>query len=233
VSTRILIADDDRFLLQNLRILLESHGYEVLSATSGEEAMALAASKPIDLVILDINMPDEDGLTVCRKLRGKWRFPILMLTARTDSMDKVVGLEVGADDYLTKPFEPSELIARIRAHLRRTKEYAEPNGGSKVIAVGDLLLDRDSRTVAMAGRPVELTNKEFELLAHLAANAGRVISRESLFDRVWEFDIEFSSNSLDVHIYRLRKKIEPDPDHPSYLLTVKGYGYKLEHFPAP
>jgi DNA-binding response OmpR family regulator len=232
VSTRILIADDDRFLLQNLRILLESHGYEVHSATSGEEAIALAASKPIDLVILDINMPDEDGLTVCRKLRGKWRFPILMLTARTDAMDKVVGLEIGADDYLTKPFEPSELIARIRAHLRRTKEYAKPSAPSNVIAVGDLLLDRDARTVAMAGRPVELTNKEFELLAHLAANAGRVISRESLFDRVWEFDIEFSSNSLDVHIYRLRRKIEPDPDRPSYLLTVKGYGYKLEHFPA-
>jgi len=153
-----------------------------------------------------------------------------MLTARSEAMDKVIGLEVGADDYLTKPFDPSELIARVRAHLRRSREYVSnpPKEEERKSVFGGLIVDHQARDAVVDGRPVKLTKREFELLAHLAANAGRVVTRDSLFEHNWGFDIEFSSNSLDVHIYRLRKKIEADPDNPRYIHTLRGYGYKLE-----
>jgi two-component system alkaline phosphatase synthesis response regulator PhoP len=151
-----------------------------------------------------------------------------MLTARSDSMDKVIGLEVGADDYLTKPFEPAELVARVRAHLRRATEYQpEVAAVAETTSVGDLVIDHQSRTARIGGDAIELTNKEFELLALLARNAGRVLTREALFESVWGYELDFNSNSLDVYMYRLRKKIEPDPDHPRYLHTLKGYGYRL------
>jgi len=180
--------------------------------------------------VLDISLPDFDGITLCRRLRSTHHFPIIMLTARSDSMEKVIGLEVGADDYLTKPFEPAELIARVRAHLRRAQEYTTPLNAvesSKTVLKG-LVIDHEARDAFVEGQPAKLTKREFELLAHLAANVGRVVTRDSLFEHNWGFDIEFSSNSLDVHIYRLRKKIEPDIEHPRYIHTLRGYGYKLE-----
>ncbi|AIE85353.1 response regulator transcription factor [Fimbriimonas ginsengisoli] len=227
MDARLLVVDDDRFLLENVARLLQSQGYEVATASSGEEGLRAVERQIPDMAVLDVSLPDFDGITLCRRLRAIHRFPILMLTARSEAMDKVIGLEVGADDYLTKPFDPSELIARVRAHLRRAQEYASAPATSRK-RIGGLEIDHDTREALIDGKPIELTKREFELLAHLAANAGRVLTRESLFERNWGFDIEFSSNSLDVHIYRLRKKIEPDPDHPTYIHTVRGYGYRLE-----
>lgn len=229
MSAKLLIVDDDRFLQDNLKRLLEAQGYEVATASTGDEAIAEVTRQPPDLAILDVTLPDFDGVTLCRRLRVEHRFPILMLTARSSSIDKVIGLEVGADDYLTKPFEPAELIARVRAHLRRAQEYGHDSAAPAAKQqIGKLTIDPETRDANLGDKPVGLTNREFELLSHLAANAGRVVSRESLFERSWGFDMEFSSNSLDVHVYRLRKKIEPDPDNPQYLHTVKGFGYKLE-----
>jgi DNA-binding response OmpR family regulator len=230
VSAQLLVVDDDRFLLENVSRLLRGQGYEVESASNGEDAIRAVLRRRPDLVVLDISLPDFDGITLCRRLRASQRFPIIMLTARTDAMDKVIGLEVGADDYLTKPFDPSELIARIRAQLRRAGEYAAapaPPSEHRTV-LGGLVIDHDARDAFVDGRPAGLTKREFELLAHLAENAGRVVTRDSLFEHNWGFEIEFSSNSLDVHIYRLRKKIEPDLDHPRYIHTLRGYGYKLE-----
>jgi DNA-binding response OmpR family regulator len=229
VSGQLLVVDDDRFLLENVARLLRTQGYAVDTAASGEEAIRALGTRVPDLVILDISLPDFDGITLCRRLRSTHRFPIIMLTARTDAMDKVIGLEVGADDYLTKPFEPSELIARVRAHLRRVGEYATaaPAAASRTV-IGGLVIDHDARDAFVDGQAAHLTKREFELLTHLATNVGRVVTRDSLFEHNWGFDIEFSSNSLDVHIYRLRKKIEPDLEHPRYIHTLRGYGYKLE-----
>jgi len=154
-----------------------------------------------------------------------------MLTARSDSLDKIVGLEVGADDYMTKPFQPAELVARIRALLRRSTEYSSRPQTNEKIRIGDLLIDPDSRDAFMAGIPTGLTHKEFCLLHHLAENQGRVVLRDSLLEHNWSYGFMFNRNNLDVHIYRLRKKLEPDFDRPEYLHTVRGFGYKLEHMP--
>lgn len=218
----ILVVDDDRFLLEAVQSLLEGHGFRVAVAGSGAAAIREIDAKVPDLALLDISLPDTDGFTLCRRLRARHRFPIVMLTSRSETMDKVIGLEVGADDYLTKPFEPSELLARVRAHLRRHLEYDGERGVEpKSVTIGGLELDAETRTATLDGERVELTKREFELLAHLVANAGRVVPRESLFERNWGFDIEFSSNSLDVHIYRLRKKF------PGYIRTMRGYGYRI------
>jgi len=226
MNAHILAVDDDRFLLENVERLLQMNGFDVTTASSGEEALRALEKRKPDLAVLDVSLPDFDGITLCRRIRAEHRFPIIMLTARSEAVDKVIGLEVGADDYLTKPFEPSELVARVRAQLRRSTEYAGAAVRDKIKIQG-LEIDFESREVHIDGRMVELTKREYELLAHLARNAGRVISRESLFERNWGFDIEFSSNSLDVHIYRLRKKLEPDADHPIYVQTVRGYGYRI------
>lgn len=227
MSAKILIVDDDRFLLDNLRRLVLEQGYEVRTATSGEDAIRLLTDAPSDLVILDIGLPGADGISVCRRIRAKWRMPVLMLTARTDAMDKVIGLEVGADDYLTKPFEPIELIARVRAQLRRSGEYKSDESSNSTIAIGEVAIDISNRTVDVRGNAIELTTKEFDLLLQLAKNSGRVLGRDQLFEKVWGYDIDFSSNSLDVFIYRLRQKLEADPSNPRYLHTVRGYGYKF------
>lgn len=227
MKTRILLVDDDRFLLDQVRRLLTQSDFEVATAASASEAFDRLAEEPPDLAVLDLGLPDMDGVSLCRRMREKHRFPILMLTARSDAMDKVVGLEVGADDYLTKPFEPAELVARVRALLRRSREYGV--GSQEAMRqVGDLALDPGIRDARVDGRAVGLTKKEFALLEHLAANSGRVVTREALFERTWDDDIAFASNSLDVHVYRLRKKIEPDPENPRYLHTHKGVGFRLE-----
>ncbi len=224
--SKLLLVDDDLFLLAGLKKLLTSEGYTVETAASAEEGLQGVMRSAPSLAILDVHLPDFDGITLCRRIRQNWKFPILLLTAKSDSTSKVIGLELGADDYLTKPFEPNELIARVRALLRRSGEYA--HSGEEKLFVGELVIDLSSRQV-IAEHPIELTLKEFELLAHLAKNAGRVVTRSALFEHSWGDDLSFDSNSLDVHIYRLRKKIEPEPSRPRYLHTVKGYGYRLAY----
>ncbi|MBS1723822.1 MAG: response regulator transcription factor [Armatimonadetes bacterium] len=226
MSAKILVVDDDKFLLENLDRLLSAQGYEVRTSSSGEEGLHEIVKEAPDLLVLDLGLPGVDGVSLCRRVRSKWRFPVIMLTARTDAMDKVIGLEVGADDYLTKPFEPSELIARVRAQLRRVQEYQVETPRSARIEVGDLMIDEDSRDAFVNGEAAGLTTKEYELLAYLAQNKGRALSRERLFEEVWGYDIEFSSNSLDVFVYRLRQKLPGNTG--TMLQTVRGYGYKLQ-----
>jgi DNA-binding response OmpR family regulator len=228
MPAKLLLVDDDRFLLDGTSRLLRAQGYDVETAECGAKALQSLEGRVPDLMVLDVSLPDFDGITLCRRIRTTHRFPILMLTARSDPMDKVIGLEVGADDYITKPFEASELVARVRAQLRRAQEY-DAERVKSTVQIGQLVVDREAREVTFDAKRVELTNREFELLNHLASNLGRVLSKDSLFQHNWGFEIEFSSNSLEVHIYRLRKKIEPNPDHPQYIHTIKGYGYKLEY----
>lgn len=227
MEPRILVVDDDRFLLENVIRLLTGEGYCADGVSTGEEAIASVESSTPDLVILDLGLPGIDGLTTCRRIRKAWKGPILMLTARSDSSDKVIGLEVGADDYLTKPFEPNELIARVRAHLRRSKEYTSNVSDGETIRVGNLIIDFDRRDVLRNDEAVGLTSKEFELVGYLSKNLNRAISRDQLFEHVWGYDSEFNTNSLDVYIYRIRKKIEKDPNNAEHLLTMRGYGYKM------
>jgi DNA-binding response OmpR family regulator len=229
MSSRILVVDDDRFLQANLRKLLQREGYTVITASSGEEALEVVLQDKPDLIILDLGLPGADGVTTCRRLRGKNTLPVIMLTARSDAMDKVVGLEVGADDYLTKPFDPAELVARVRAQLRRANEYQATEAAQEEnLTVGNLRIDLGRRDVVLSDNPIGLTAREFEIVLHLARNLGRTVSREALFEAVWGFDPAFSSNSLDVYIYRVRQKIEADPNQPALLQTVRGYGYRLE-----
>lgn len=225
MNGRILLVDDDRFLQENVGRLLTGNGFEVRTAGDGAEALRAVEEFQPEMAIIDVGLPDTDGITLCRTVRRDWRFPILMLTALGESGEKIQGLEAGADDYLTKPFDPGELLARVRAQLRRTQEYTTPAG---LIIIGELVIDPTGRDATIAGRSIDLTNKEFALLAHLGANRGKVVSREDLFSHSWGFDISFGSNSLDVYIYRLRRKLEAQPDRPRYLHTIKGYGYKLE-----
>ena len=225
MNGRVLLVDDDRFLLENVARLMAGQGYEVRTAADGAEALKAVEEFIPDVAVLDVGLPDTDGMSLCKTLRQDWRFPIIMLTALDGSGDKIQGLDAGADDYLTKPFDPGELVARVRAQLRRAQEYTVPTG---IFTVGDLVVDPAGRDATIGGRSIDLTNKEFALLAHLAQNAGKVVSREDLFSHSWGFDISFGSNSLDVYIYRLRRKLEASADRPRYLHTIKGYGYKLE-----
>ncbi len=226
MSAKVLLVDDDPFLLRNLEVLLAKEGYAIRSAASGEEALSMLTDEAADLVVLDLGLPGIDGITTCRRLRAKWHMPVLMLTARTDGMDKVVGLEVGADDYLTKPFEPSELIARVRAQLRRHQEYRQTHKKSLRLDPGGIEIDFERRLVLVNGKPADITNREFEIIQYLADNLGRAVARETLFEAIWGYEMEFNSNSLDVLIYRIRKKLESDPNHPAHLLTMRGFGYK-------
>lgn len=228
MSDKIMIVDDDRYLSESVKKMLTREGYEVSTAATGEEALTAMATQTCDLMILDLGLPGIDGVTTCRRLRSKHRFPIIMLTAQSDSMDKVVGLEVGADDYITKPFEPSELLARVRSHLRRATEYM--NGATKAVTemqIGEMSINFETREVRLSGEQIVLTRREYELLAYLAKNLNRAISRESLFSTVWGYNLDFNSNSLDVYIYRIRKKIEKDANHPDYLQTMRGFGFRL------
>jgi DNA-binding response OmpR family regulator len=225
LMNKILIIDDDRFLLERLGKIITAEGHEVVSApTAAEGFRALAEHNP-DLLVLDLSLPDEDGFTLCRRIRSRWTLPIVMLTSRAELVDKVIGLEVGADDYLTKPFEGRELVARIRAHLRRTKEYRAPEP-KESLEVGPVKLDEAARQVTVNGDPITLTDLEFRLLSHLMHNAGRALGREQLFETVWGYQEAFNTNSLEVFIYRLRRKIEA-PAGARLIHTVRGFGYKL------
>ena len=233
MAKTILVVEDDKNLLEVLRYNLTREGYEVVVAEDGEQALSDARQAIPDLIVLDIMLPRLDGLEVCRILRKEMNVPILMLSAKADEIDRVVGLEVGADDYVTKPFSLREFLARVKANLRRTGMQAEQAGGEHelslgVIQLGDLAIDFDCHVVTRNEAPVLLSPKEFDLLAFLARNRRRVFSRDHLLERVWGYEYGGDTRTVDVHVRWLRQKIEADPAHPVRLLTVRGVGYKLE-----
>jgi len=221
VAERILLIDDDSRLAAMVSEYLGEAGYRVTTATSGASGLERLGREPYDALVLDLTLPDMDGLEVCRHLRARWDLPVLMLTARGDTLDRVVGLELGADDYLPKPFEPRELIARLKAILRRGQAKA----GSSLLQCGRLEIDRDARTVRIAGIDKTLTSLQFALLVTLAENAGRVLSRNALMDAVKGEKMEAFDRSIDVHVSRIRAAIEDDPKKPRRIITVRGAGY--------
>jgi len=233
VGSKILVVEDDQTLLDVLKYNFSKEGYDVLTASDGVRALEIARSESPALVILDIMLPKLDGYEVCRILRREMTVPILMLTARTEELDKVVGLELGADDYMTKPFSMRELVARIRAMLRRAemiKRQTAPAGeaASSSFRAGDLDIDVARHRVSRSGHIIDLTPTEFALLTFLARNCGQVFSRDHLLEKVWGYDYAGDTRTVDVHVRWLRQKIEVDPGHPKHLLTVRGVGYKFE-----
>ena len=222
---RILVVEDESKIARLVRDYLEHAGFEVVAASDGEVALAETRRARPDLVVLDLGLPGRDGLDVARSLRRTSNVPIVMMTARGEETDRVVGLELGADDYVVKPFSPRELVARIRAVLRRTE--AAGAGGTEVLRVADVEVDLPRMRVAVAGRPVELTPTEFQLLATLAREPGRVFTRGQLLDAVHGVAFESYERAIDAHVKNLRRKIEPTPGHPRYLLTVHGVGYRF------
>ncbi len=227
MSSKILIVEDDANLLDTLKYNLRKEGYGVAIASDGEQAIEVARREKPDLIILDIMLPKMSGFEVCRILRKEMTVPILMLTAKADETDKIVGLEIGADDYMTKPFSMRELLARLRAILRRAK-MVETQPEVELLKIGDIEVDIPRHRASISGRTLELTPKEFDLLALLARNKGLVFSREQLLEKVWGYDYAGDTRTVDVHIRWLRQKIEPEPENPRYLVTVRGAGYKLE-----
>lgn len=225
MSQKILVVDDERLIVDSVKYGLQKEGYSVVVAYDGEQAIAQARAEKPDLVVLDIQLPKKDGWAVCREIRLDSRAPIIMLTARNDEADKVLGLELGADDYLVKPFSLRELLARVRAALRRATEYAEPV--IQTLTVGIVQLDSKGHRVTCNGHVLELTRKEYDLLETLMARAGQVIKRNELIDKVWETDWVGDTRTLDVHIRWLREKIEHDPSKPRYIQTVRGVGYRF------
>ncbi|MGV1004496.1 MAG: response regulator [Candidatus Nanopelagicales bacterium] len=223
--TRILIVEDEASISEPLSYMLRREGFEVAVADTGNEAVSIFERAGADLVLLDLMLPGMSGTDVCRELRARSRVPIIMVTAKDSELDKVVGLELGADDYVTKPFSSRELVARIRAVLRRNHEAAEDD---PVVEAGPVRIDPERHDVRINGVAVSLPLKEFELLEYLARNAGRVLTRAQLIERVWGADYFGDTKTLDVHVKRLRSKVEPDPAHPVHLLTVRGLGYKFE-----
>jgi two-component system OmpR family response regulator len=226
--TKILIVEDDRNLLDTLKYNLRKEGYNTAAAADGAEALYIARQERPDLIILDIMLPKLSGFEVCRILRKEMTVPILMLTAKTDEVDKVVGLEIGADDYMTKPFSMRELLARVRAMLRRADISKQPSSEKKILKIGELEVHIGRHQVLHKGSRLSLTPKEYDLLAFLAANEGLVFSREQLLEKVWGYDFAGDTRTVDVHIRWLRQKMERDPARPEYLVTVRGTGYKLE-----
>jgi DNA-binding response OmpR family regulator len=228
MSEQILVIDDDQFLAQSLSRLFEGQGYQVRATHGIEEGWEKMEESAPELIVLDLGLPDGDGVALCRRLRGRFTCPVLMLTSRGESIDKVIGFEAGADDYLVKPFDPHELLARVKALLRRQNDYARraPEGSGKLIVAGPLAIDLEARIATVGDAKLALTHTEFDLLAHLASNLGRAIHRDHLFNAVWGYSSDFSSNSLDVLIYRLRAKLRTagggDP-----IKTVRAYGFRM------
>lgn len=225
MSEKILVVDDEEPIAKILEFNLAQNGYQVELAFDGEQALAKADSFQPDLVILDIMLPKLDGWQVCQRLRQETTVPIIMLTAKDEETDKVLGLELGADDYVTKPFSPRELLARVRALLRRVQSYRDLEEKADQIVFDDLVLDLNSYQVTKRGRVIELTVREFDLLAFMARTPGRVFSREILLEKVWGYDFFGDIRTVDVTIRRLREKIEDDPGNPAYVLTRRGVGY--------
>ena len=224
--TRVLIVEDEESVADPLDYLLRKEGFETSLVTTGPAALAEFDRAGADLVLLDLMLPGMSGTEVCRTLRARSSVPVIMVTARDSEIDKVVGLELGADDYVTKPYSARELVARIRAVLRR--QIGEEEAAEAVLSAGRVRMDVERHVVEVNGDEVALPLKEFDLLEYLMRNAGRVLTRGQLIDRVWGADYVGDTKTLDVHVKRLRGKIEPDPAAPRYLLTVRGLGYKLQ-----
>ncbi len=225
--TRVLIVEDEDSISEPLAYMLRKEGFEVTVAETGPAGLTAFDRDGADLVLLDLMLPGLSGTEVCRELRTRSAVPVIMLTARDSEVDKVVGLELGADDYVTKPFSHRELVARIRAVLRRQAGPTD-EAGTQALEAGPVRMDVDRHLVTVQGNPVQLPLKEFDLLELLLRNTGRVLTRGQLIDRVWGSDYVGDTKTLDVHVKRLRAKIEPDPANPSHLLTVRGLGYKFE-----
>ena len=224
--TRVLIVEDEESMAEPLAFLLRKEGFSTEIAANGTDALDVFDRSGADIVLLDLMLPGMSGTEVCRQLRVRGSVPVIMVTAKDTGIDKVVGLELGADDYITKPYSTRELIARIRAVLRRGVEVEDVH--SPVLQAGPVRMDVDRHVVSVHGVPTSLPLKEFDLLEYLIRNAGRVLTRGQLIDRVWGADYVGDTKTLDVHVKRLRAKIEPDPAAPRYLVTVRGLGYKLE-----
>lgn len=231
----VLAVDDEEHILELIRYNLESAGYQVLQAENGEEALTLIWEKQVDLVLLDWMLPKMDGIEVLKRIRSdsKWRnLPVILLTAKGDEISKVVGLEVGADDYIAKPFGVHELVARVKALLRRTTDHIVMENTQyqkEVIAIDHIVINKTGRIVSVNDIIIELSLKEFDLLYLLAKNRGIVFSRDTLLEKVWGYDYLGETRTVDVHIRNLRKKIEQDDNHPIYIKTVRGVGYKIVH----
>jgi len=226
-SSTILLVDDEDAVQKLLAYPLERDGFRVVQARDGQEALERFGHEHVDLVVLDVMLPKVDGLEVCKRLRAESSVPIIMLTARDDELDKVLGLELGADDYITKPFSIREFRSRVRALLRRAAAARQPGPEGDVISVGDLAIDLSRRTVEVQGRKVQLTYVEFELLRILASHAGRVYSRRMMLEALWGGADYREPRTIDVHVRHLREKLEPDPAAPEYILTVRGVGYRF------
>ena len=227
MSTRILVVDDEIVVTEVVERYLRQEGFEVSLAFNGNHALETARDWQPDLMVLDLMLPGTDGLEVCRNIRKESSMPIIMLTAKGDETDRIVGLELGADDYVVKPFSPRELVARIKTVLRRSRSGPAPAMGG-VLRFDNCTIDPGSRSVVNAGGPVQLTGKEFDLLFFLASNPGQVFNRDQLMDQVWDFTYSGDTSTVTVHIRRLRKKLETNPVKPRYIKTVWGVGYKFE-----
>jgi two-component system response regulator RegX3 len=223
---RVLVVEDEQSLREALVFFLEKEGHEVSVAVDGEEAIRVFENSGAEIILLDLMLPKIDGNQVCKQIRQSSNVPIIMLTAKDSEIDKIVGLEIGADDYITKPYSTRELLARIKAVLRRQAE--PPVNIESVLVAGELRLDSDRHVVTLSGNPLTLPLKEFELLELLMENVNRVLTRGQIIDRVWGSNYFGDTKTLDVHIKRLRSKVEEDPGRPKYIQTVRGLGYKLE-----
>ena len=224
MAKRILLVDDEPLIIKGLRFTLEQEGYEILTAADGEEALEVFHSEPVDLVLLDVMLPKLDGIQVCQRIRETSNVPILMLTAKGEDMDKILGLEYGADDYMTKPFNILEVKARIKTVLRRVSQPVT-NEEKKIIRVHDMEVNIVNRSVTLGGKEVRLTAKEFDLLQLFITNRGKVFSRETMLETVWKYDYMGDARTVDVHIRRLREKIERNTAQPEFIFTKWGVGY--------
>ncbi|HHV61657.1 MAG TPA: response regulator transcription factor [Firmicutes bacterium] len=228
MSARVLIVDDEPSIVELVKFNLEKEGFTCTGAYDGESALETVRREKPDLVILDVMLPKKDGFEICKILRQETQIPIIMLTAKDTEVDKILGLELGADDYITKPFSPRELVARVRAVLRRLGKGAGDSGYSNYLQVGDLTLDEARHEASVGGRKLDLTPKEFELLRLLMSNRGRVMTRDFLLETLWGYEYYGDTRTVDVHIRRLRQKLGDDPAMPRYIETVHGVGYKIK-----
>ncbi|MDQ0257589.1 two-component system response regulator VicR [Evansella vedderi] len=226
---KILVVDDEQPIADILKFGLEKEGFDVICAYDGNAAIEMATKHEPDLILLDIMLPYKDGMEVCREVRKTHDMPIIMLTAKDSEIDKVLGLELGADDYVTKPFSTRELVARVKANLRRNQKTKEPEQEKKNIEVGGLLIQPDAYLVSKRGEPIELTHREFELIYYLARHIGQVMTREHLLQAVWGYDYFGDVRTVDVTVRRLREKVEDNPSHPTWIITRRGVGYYLRN----
>lgn len=224
----ILIVDDEKEIAELIGVYLQNEGYNTVKCTNGRDALEIIKNEVFDLAVLDVMLPDVDGFVLCSEIRKNHNYPIIMLTAKTDFADRISGLTLGADDYVTKPFNPLELTARIKAQIRRYKQYNEGSEKSDIIEISGLEINNSTHICTLYGEPVALTPIEFKILRHLMENAGRVVSTQEIFEKVWGEDYLDSNNTVMVHIRRTREKLKEKPRNPKFIKTVWGVGYKIE-----